>query len=80
MDLVYLRHSIYVAIKERKREINKWMHYQLGNMCKSRYIIYQWMIWIMYAGIMVKPVSLVILICEVISVLSRFVMFLKYIY
>ena len=53
------------------------MHYQLGNMCKSRYILYQWMIWIMYAGIMVKSVSLVILICEVISVLSRFVIFLR---
>ena len=31
----------------------------------------------MYAGIIVKPASLVILICEVISVLSRFVMFLR---
>ena len=31
----------------------------------------------MYAGIMFKPASLVILIWEVICVLSRFVMFLR---
>ena len=53
------------------------MHYQLGNICKSRYIIYQWMIRIVYVGIMVKSAALIILICEVISVLSGFVMFLR---